>query len=189
MSHHALDVLPLELWLHVAECSPDAWFRLACSLSCVGRYSLHEDVQTRAVTRFCNSDGFLPNRAKHGMHVEMYCLDYKAEVWYRNGQLHRDDGDLPAVIHYHEDGTLKLEEWYRNDEKRRDGDLPAVIRYHEDGTTVENEEWHRNGNRHRAGDLPAKTCYCRDGTTVAYHAWYRNGKWQRDGDLPALIMY
>ncbi len=187
MSHHALDLLPFELWLHVAECSADAWFRLACSLSCVGRYSSRANVQTRAMARFCSSAGILPNGVKHGMHVEVNCRDYKSHRWYRNGNLHRD-GDLPAVKRYHEDGILCYEAWYRNgDQHRDDGDLPADKSYHDDGS-LRGEAWYRNGVRHRDGDLPAVQRHYSDGT-VDYEAWYRNGLKHRDGDLPAQKDY
>ena len=215
-SHNALDVLPLEMWLHVAECSADAWFRLACSLSCVARYSLHEDAQTRAMSRFCNSAGFLHNGAKHGMHVGGDDDDDETERWYRNGKLHRD-GDLPAVIRYcrwngtlaheewwcdgvkhrddgpavrwyREDGTnVDHEQWYRNDVKHRDDDGPAVIRYYSDGS-LEYEAWYRSGVKHRDGDLPAEKWYLENGT-IYYEGWWRNDKMHRDGDLAAVIGY
>ncbi len=189
MSHHALDVWPLELWLHVAECSPAAWFRLACSLSCVGRYSLRdEDVQTRAMTRFCNSKGFLPNGARHGMYVEVDCEDYKSEVWYRSGVKHRDD-DRPAVLRYYSDGTLFYEAWYRSGVKHREDDGPAVKRYYSDGTLF-SEAWYRSGVKHRDDDdMPAVKRYSLDGTAVKYEEWYCNGETHRDGDLPAVKYY
>ena len=170
---NALDLLPVELWLHVAECSPEASFRLACAVSYVGRYLLNEDVQTRAMTRFCNSKGFLPNGAKHGMHVEVDCEDYKSEVWYRNGVEHRD-GDLPAVIHYRKDGiySYSYKAWYRNGVKHRDGDLPAVIHHYLRGN-LSFEVWYRNGVTH----------------SLWFEAWYRNGVKHRDGKLPAMIIH
>ena len=61
-------------------------------------------------------------------------------VWYRNGQLHRDNG--PAIER--EDGTR---EWYQNDLLHREGG-PAYER--EDGTRA----WYLNGKLHR-GDGPA----------------------------------
>ncbi len=48
------------------------------------------------------------------------------------GFLHMEDG--PAVIHFNTmNGNLYREAWYQNDERHRD-DGPAVVVYHEDGT-------------------------------------------------------
>jgi len=79
------------------------------------------------------------------------------QVWYKNGEYHRDN-DLPAVI-YH-DGR---KEWFKNGSRHRDNDLPALI--HADGS----QKWYKNGLRHRDNDLPA-VIYL-NGTKY----WYKNG--------------
>jgi len=83
--------------------------------------------------------------------------------WYRNGELHRDDG--PAVEWA--DGT---KEWYRNGRKHRD-DGPA-----EEGNGT--RMWWREGSPHR-DDGPAAEWA--DGTKV----WWSNGELHRD-DGPAV---
>ena len=50
------------------------------------------------------------------------------EEWFKNGKYHREN-DLPAIIHYHENGIVKYEEWFTNGlrSRCRDNDLPAII--------------------------------------------------------------
>jgi len=84
-----------------------------------------------------------------------------AQVWLRNGQLHRDS-DQPAII-----GTDGTQEWYQNGQRHRDNDQPAVI--WPDGTQL----WYQNGQLHRDNDQPA--IIGADGT----QSWYQNGRLHR----------
>jgi hypothetical protein len=75
------------------------------------------------------------------------------QIWYLNGQYHREDG--PAIIF--PDGT---QTWWLNDKRHRE-DGPAII--HPNGS----QEWWLNGKRHRE-DGPA--IIYPDGT----QSWYLN---------------
>ena len=70
------------------------------------------------------------------------------KAWYRNGQLHRDDG--PAIEHRN-----VHKEWYRNGQRQRD-DGPAVE--YADGI----KSWYRNGQQH-----------CDDGPALEYAGGYK----------------
>jgi hypothetical protein len=84
-----------------------------------------------------------------------------AQVWYKNGQYHRD-GDKPAVI-----GATGTLIWWKNGQVHRDGDMPAVILA--DGSL----EWYKNGVYHRVGDKPSLI------EATGSLQWYKNGKWHR----------
>ena len=187
----SLDILPAELWTCIAEQSPASWFALCCSVGWLGLYSLDPSVQQKLMDRWVDSETQrLPNDAKHGMHMEMsYYENYTSVVWYRNGNKHRDERDLPAAINYRESGTVSDEAWYRNGVRHRErGDLPAVLSYCLDGTTVEFEAWYRNGKLHRDGDLPTAKTYYLD-SILSHEEWHRNGVKHRNGDLPAVSHY
>lgn len=77
----------------------------------------------------------------------------KAELFYMNGDLHRE-GDLPAIIKYRPDGTVKKEEFFKKDRRHRDGDQPAVIQYRTDGS-LESEQFYHHGTMRRKGDESA----------------------------------
>lgn len=77
----------------------------------------------------------------------------KAELFYLNGDLHRE-GDLPAIIKYRPDGTVKKKEFFKNDRRHRDGDQPAVIQYRTDGS-LESEQFYHQGTMRRKGDQSA----------------------------------
>jgi len=88
-----------------------------------------------------------------------------AQLWKRNGQLHREDG--PAVIR--PDGTQK---WYLDGKQHRlDG--PSAL--YPDGA----QEWHVNGLHHRVGG-PA--IIGKDGTEL----WYLKGQRHRRNG-PAVV--
>ena len=77
----------------------------------------------------------------------------KADVWYLNGQRHREHG--PAIIYQN-----GLQEWYLNNERhRKDG--PAVI-------YPNGEEWYLNGKRHRQDGPAIKIIDGRE-------EWWQNG--------------
>jgi len=110
--------------------------------------------------------------------------------WYRNGQLHREDG--PAVVEsdgtgirwfrngelHREDGPAFIdpkdgERWYRNGQLHRE-DGPAVV-----SDTI-GERWYQNGQLHRE-DGPA-----RQGGITGDTGWFQNGEPHRE-DGPAII--
>ena len=105
------------------------------------------------------SKKLLANNYKDGSQTEKTADGTR--VWYKNGEVHRDD-DRPAIIYA--DGGLV---WYKNGEYHRDGDKPARI--DEDGTLG----WWKNGKIHRDGDKPA--VIGSDGLLV----WYKNGQRHR----------
>jgi antitoxin component YwqK of YwqJK toxin-antitoxin module len=76
------------------------------------------------------------------------------EYFYKNDQRHRE-GDLPAVIIYRVDGSVKYEYFYKNDQRHREGDLPAEIRYRVDGS-ISYEYFYKNGKEY----TPSKPVPC-----------------------------
>ena len=82
---------------------------------------------------------------------------YGAQVWYKEGNLHRE-GDQPAVI-----CATGYQAWYKEGKIHREGDQPARIWVN--GA----RSWYKKGMRHREGDQPA-IIYA-DGS----QAWYKEG--------------
>ncbi len=91
----------------------------------IRRCSLKFEVQEKMEKNFIAVSSIKTNEVGGVTAVKEYKLP--------NGQLHRD-GDLPAKIKYHQDGTKKSKGWWKNGEQHRDGDLPANIAYYKDGT-------------------------------------------------------
>jgi len=96
-----------------------------------------------------------------------YLLEAGAEVWRKNGLLHRD-GDQPAYV------SRNGRAWFANGVRHRDGDLPAL----EDVWGY--RQWYKNGKRHRDGGLPAI-----DYLNGAKY-WYVNNCLHRE-DGPAVV--
>ena len=100
---------------------------------------------------------------------------YGDQLWYQNGELHRDN-DLPA--HIWADGS---QFWWKNGKRHRDGDLPAAI--YSDGSQL----WYQNANFHRDNGLLA--IIWASGRTV----WYQHGEAIKDAqvraELHARILY
>jgi hypothetical protein len=92
----------------------------------------------------------------------------KGKYWYKDGQLHRDDG--PAVEQ--DNGTKR---WYKRGKKHRD-DGPAVI------WPDRSKLWYQNGKPHR-DDGPAWEL-----TKDREERWYRHGVLHRDGG-PAFVKH
>lgn len=122
-------------------------------------------------------------------HAGMHCIGGKhygfmsheapAQVWLRNGSLHRDD-DLPAVVCAN--GNCQ---WWVNGELHRDGDLCAILNVYTTlvppfGTIAGCREWYQHGKLHRDGDQPAAEY------SNGRREWYVNGDCHRDGDRPAI---
>jgi hypothetical protein len=90
-------------------------------------------------------------------------LSSGAVFWLKDGLVHRDTDDEPAVI-----GKDGSKSWYRNGKRHRDGDLPAVV------DAAGNQEWWIHNKRHRDNNDPAVVNV--DGTK----AWWHNGELVRD---------
>jgi len=80
---------------------------------------------------------------KEENHIQEIIAFDGTQIWYKNGELHRDN-DLPAIIF-----NNGKRYWYKNGRLHRDNDLPAVILHN--GT----QEWYKDGERHRDNDLPS----------------------------------
>jgi hypothetical protein len=89
-------------------------------------------------------------------------------IWYKNDQVHRDDG--PAVWKLN-----GVQQWYKDGKLHRE-DGPAIITGNEDGT----KRWYINGELHRE-DGPAVE------TGNGEKRWYINGLLHRDNDAPAIV--
>jgi len=187
----ALDLLPYELWILIAEQTSEAWLQLSCTILAVGRYSLGIDVQTRMMNLFVNSEGYLPNGFKHGLHKRIsdkLNIVLHSRTWHYRGKLHRNEEDMPTgrmwvmsdFVTY-----LIVESWHQHGLLHRNEDQPAVVSYHKDGT-IHIKHWYQNGKLHRDADQPATVSYRKD-DTIRCELWYRHGKKHRSGDLPAVI--
>lgn len=98
-------------------------------------------------------------------------VNRRRTIWYAaDGNIHRDDNDLPAIIN--NDGS---QEWWRHGLRHRDNDLPAIVKH------TGHKAWFINGICHRNNDLPTEIYP--DGTRI----WIKNGNIHRDNDLPAII--
>lgn len=61
---------------------------------------------------------------------------YNIYRWYNDqGQIHREN-DLPAVIWYHEDGSVFKKCWYQNGQEHRENDLPGEIFFRYNGEVM-----------------------------------------------------
>lgn len=73
---------------------------------------------------------------------------YKNTLWYKEGRLHRDDGEAMALAD--EDGTVIWREWWREGLCHRDGDEPAkIIKGAGEGGTDDSKSWLQDGVLHR----------------------------------------
>lgn len=95
----------------------------------------------------------------------------KYEAFFLFGK--RDKLDGPSTIEYHPDGSLKDEQWYKNDVIHRDGGLPAWREWDENGV-LRVERYMVNGLYHRDGG-PAYITYDENGV-VKEQIFYQNGE-------------
>lgn len=74
------------------------------------------------------------NKVKENYRIYNSLGELRAEIWLKNGVLHREDG--PAVLDYMCYGVQILmgEYWYNNGNLYRGNREPAVIKYYHDGT-------------------------------------------------------
>jgi trans-aconitate 2-methyltransferase len=100
------------------------------------------------------------------------------ELWYRNGEYHRDDGPALIKLDIKRDNGNKVinKAWYDNGQRHRD-DGPALIRLDHDDKVI-NEAWYYEGQRHR-DDGPA-IVKLDDHGRVIYEAWYHNSELVRE---------
>ena len=130
------------------------------------------------------------------------------ERWYDEDKKSHREGDLPAVITYHENGNRKkdffynhgvliksiayynnetnkkqTEKWLDEDKKlNREGDLPTVIFYYKNGNK-ERESWYKN-------NVLIKSIFYSENEKKEKEEWYDEYKnIHREGDLPAVIWY
>jgi len=68
----------------------------------------------------------------------------KSEIWYLNGELHREDG--PAYQFWYKNGQKQYESWYLNNKRHREGGL-AYQRWYENGQK-KFEGWFLNDKRY-----------------------------------------
>lgn len=101
-----------------------------------------------------------------GFHV---CSETGTESWYKEGKLHRPNGE-PAVIT--PGGNT---EWWVDGERHRDGDEPAVI-----SANGELQEWWKHGDLDRENDMPARI-------EGELQEWYSHGLRHREHDRPAVV--
>ncbi len=193
----ALQVLPLELWVHMAMSgTPGVWLNLCRAVAPLGSWSLDPDVQLKMMDKFVresNGTYRLPNGALHSYH------DRPAEKWYWPLRIPPPDGtfssekwyqDLkagPAEKGYWPDGILECEKWFQKGKLHRGDDQPAGKEYYKDGP-LKFEAWYQHGKHHRDGDQPAEKKYYKDGTLES-EFWYQHGKFHREGDQPARKWY
>jgi hypothetical protein len=106
------------------------------------------------------------------------------EIWKENGKVHRD-GDLPAVIEYYRDGSLKALRYFNHNNKHRIGG-PQLIKFYEDGG-VQIEAYYENNKRYRA-DGPAYIAYFPNGNFEEI-SWYDAEGRLHNLDEPALVEF
>ena len=90
---------------------------------------------------------------------------YNVNIWYTNGNIHRDNLSEPAYI------DCQKNIWYVDGQIHRDNDLPAMV-YH-DYKMI----WYNNGKIHRNNDLPAIEYIWGD------KEWYLDGKQYDNNNL------
>ena len=116
------------------------------------------------------------------------------EYWYQNGELHRDGG-LYAQRVIDIQGCAQ-EEWFKHGKHYRENDLPVLVWYRENGTvklhvwcgdlTVYSDNLSNNRN-----DLPTGIGYHENGT-ISFQRWCKSREFYRElhrENAPALIEY
>jgi len=98
----------------------------------------------------------------------------KRIIWYKNGQLHRENG---AAFIRSGGGFDTIKEWYQNGLIHNDNG-PAMITKSPYGKWT--KEWYKDGELHRDGDDPAII------NSSEENYWYKNGHLHRDHG-PAII--
>lgn len=95
-------------------------------------------------------------------------------VWYKNGNIHRD-GDLPAYIGHSAIGNEYIKQWYQNDCVHRDGDKPAIIQYDIEGNII-SEEWYQNDKPHRSVEKGPAYIEYNNNKTIKKEKYYLDGE-------------
>lgn len=157
-------------------------------LSCCKEWTINREYKCKCKNMIYTRDSAI--MVANGKHPEpKQCLAKCKEVWWKEGEIHRDHIDLdtgftlPAIIYYDDDT-----DWYLNGKRnRKDIDpktgllLPTITR--KSGLQV----WHKDGKCHRdeidpetGEDLPANI-------TNNEFTWYKEGYCERGDDKPAII--
>ena len=115
------------------------------------------------------------------------------EQWYKyegNKQVPHREGDLPAEILYHPDGTVICERYYLNGLLHRDDDKSAEIYYYYSNNSKFCETWYKNGVYNRENDKPNIIKYDAAGNKIA-EVWFGpdGNSYYRYNNKPALIYY
>lgn len=97
----------------------------------------------------------------------------KYEEWKVDKKLHHKNG--PAVLRYHWNGKIAVEEWYRHGILHRNNHEPAIMYYDSNGK-VRSKEWYESGILHRnKSDGPAVVYYSPNGS-IKLEEYWTNGK-------------
>ena len=104
--------------------------------------------------------------------------------WILNHKFHSTSKDIPALIGYHNNGSISYESYYMNGERHRE-EGPAHTEYYQN-YSVKIKVYYINNEKHRE-DGPANIEYYKDGSIFS-EAYYINGKLNRE-EGPAYIEY
>lgn len=118
---------------------------------------------------FCKTKRKSKNRSTVLIRHQLELYGFSRKCYFR-GKLHRMSG--PAIIYYHDNGTIRCEEWYNNNKVHRING-PAVIHYNVN-ETIRSEVWYINNKIHRING-PATIYYHVSGTNQT-ETWYINDK-------------
>jgi antitoxin component YwqK of YwqJK toxin-antitoxin module len=132
--------------------------------------NLQKDLNLKEVR--CYTDGF-----------RQYIENNEDIQWVLNKELCSPANDIPTVVEYNEDGSLRSESYYINGQLHRD-EAPAIIEYF--NQSIFSEGYYVNGEAHNE-DGPAIIRYYNNGC-IRYESYYINGKLNRE-DGPAQIRY
>ena len=121
-------------------------------------------------------------------------LDTTSELWYHNGNLHRDN-DLPAVITNFKKGCIEIKIWCINGKQNRADDKPARI-LSKMSESIPNMyidyeyNWYIDDKLDRNDDKPASYTIIKmseDNKPIQFReSWYKNGILHRTKE-PAVI--
>jgi hypothetical protein len=77
-------------------------------------------------------------------HIDFLSIGWKISLWYKDGKLHREDGEAFSATGKRGRGRVIWREWWRDGVCHRDGDDPARISGDEDAMS-----WFKDGVLHR----------------------------------------
>lgn len=97
----------------------------------------------------------------------------KKLAWLQYGKYYIDSEDLPSVINFHKDGSLKSKLWVLINSLHRTDDKPAEISYYKNTTKVKEMRWYTYGKLNRNKGLPAIISFDKSGN-VTEEGWFIN---------------